>query len=98
MKGLKQKLVAKEDQERDCRHPTNEVQPHRRGRGKTHETELDVDTRYLVHLVQLICPARTNTSSSLDKQGLPSGLDRTREVVEHSELQSTHVIWCIWCC
>ena len=37
-----------------------------------------------------MCPTRTNTSSSLDKQGLPSGPDRTREVVEHRdfELQS----------
>jgi hypothetical protein len=31
MKGLKQKLVAREDQERDSPRPTNEVQPHRRG-------------------------------------------------------------------
>ena len=42
MKGLKQKLVAREDQERDSPRPTNEVQPHRRG--KTHETELGVVT------------------------------------------------------
>ena len=46
MKGLKEKLVAKpeEDQQRDCPRPTNEIQPHRRG--KTHETGLGVDTRY----------------------------------------------------
>ena len=44
MKGLKQKLVAKEDQERDRPRPTNEVQPHRRG--KTHETGLGIDARY----------------------------------------------------
>ena len=43
---------------------------------------------HLVHLVLFLYPARTNTSSSLDKQGLPSGPDRTRGVVEHSKLQS----------
>ena len=44
MKGLKQKLVAREGQERDRPRPTNEVQPRRRG--KTHETGLGVDARY----------------------------------------------------
>ena len=34
------------------------------------------------------CAAQTNASSSLDKQGLPSGPERTRGVVENSELQS----------
>jgi hypothetical protein len=51
------------------------------------------ESHILVHLVRFLRlrPSRTNTSVSLDnfEQGLPSGLDdRTRGVVEHSELQS----------
>jgi hypothetical protein len=34
------------------------------------------------------CPARTSASVSLDKQGLPSGPEKSRGAVEHSELQS----------
>ena len=37
-KGLKQKLVVKEDQDRDRPRPSNEIQPRRRG--KTRETVL----------------------------------------------------------
>jgi hypothetical protein len=44
--------------------------------------------KHLVHLVRYLWAARPTASVSLDKQGLPSGLDRTRGVVEHSELQS----------
>ena len=43
---------------------------------------------HVVHLVRFLWPARTNASASLDKQGLPSGPERTRGAVERSELQS----------
>ena len=39
-----------------------------------------------MHLVWSSQPARTSASASLDKQGLPSGPERTRGAVEHSEL------------